>query len=211
MTSVQVYVADAHPIYRAGLASLISDWPNFDLLGQSSNGGEALTQIRELRSDVAILDAKLPGLDGREVLDAIEQDDLETKVVFISSHTDANLIYEAVAAGAGAFLSKEAEPDAIREAISAVAGGEVVLSADLQGTLATAIRARAADDRPVLTSRQNEVLALVAEGHTTPEIGRILFLSPTTVKTHLQHLYERLGVSDRAAAVAEAMRRNLLE
>ena len=121
-------------------------------------------------------------------------------------------MYAAVAAGAAGYWSKDAERDAICDAIAAVARGESVLDPSLQSGVFTEIHTRAVDtDRPVLTAREHEILGLIAAGMSAPAIGEQIFLSPTTVKTHLAHLYEKLGVNDRAAAVAEAMRRGLLE
>jgi two-component system, NarL family, nitrate/nitrite response regulator NarL len=120
-------------------------------------------------------------------------------------------VYEAIANGAAGYLTTDADARQLCEAISAVARGEIVLAPALQTGLAGEIRLREVLDQPVLSERENETLKLVAEGLTAPEIGRRLHLSTGTVKTHLEHLYEKLGVSERAAAVAQAMRRGLLE
>lgn len=120
-------------------------------------------------------------------------------------------MYRAVASGAGAYLSKESTRERICDAVAAVARGEVVLSAEVQAGLASEIQIRERDGRPALTPREHEILVLTADGQSAPAIGGQLHLSQSTVKTHLKSLYEKLGVSDRAAAVAEAMRRGLLE
>ncbi|MCW2958951.1 MAG: two component transcriptional regulator, LuxR family [Solirubrobacterales bacterium] len=124
-------------------------------------------------------------------------------------HRVTETVYRAVASGAGA--SMESSRERICDAIAAVARGEVVLSAEVQAGLASEIQMRERDERPALTPREHEVLALTADGHSAPDIGRQLHLSQSTVKTHLKSLYEKLAVNDRAAAVAEAMRRGLLE
>ena len=123
---------------------------------------------------------------------------------------ESDLVYRAVALGAAAYLSKEADRATIFDAVAAVARCETVLSPEIQSGLATQIQLREAESRPVLSPREQEVLLRIAEGGSAPEIARQLHLSPSTVKTHLQSLYEKLGVSDRAAAVAEAMRSGLL-
>jgi two-component system nitrate/nitrite response regulator NarL len=206
-----VLVADDHPVYREGIVRAIKERPELELVGEAASGRDALEEIRRLEPDVAVLDMKMPGLDGRQVLNATERDDLGTRVMFVSAYLDSEIVYQAIAAGAKAYLSKESTREQICDAIAAVGRGETVLSPEIQAGLAREIQARSDDQRPLLTPREQEILALTAEGLSAPDIGGRLHLSPATVKTHLQHAYEKLGVSDRAAAVAEAMRRGLLE
>lgn len=208
---VRVFVADDHPVYREGVARAIKARPEFELIGEAEDGRQALARIKELTPDVAILDVQMPGLQGTEVLHAIKRDGVATRVVLLSAHVDSETVYRAVASGAGAYLSKESSRDRICDAVAAVARGEVVLSAEVQAGLASEIQIRERDERPALTPREHEVLVLTANGHSAPDIGKQLHLSQSTVKTHLKSLYEKLGVSDRAAAVAESMRRGLLE
>jgi two-component system nitrate/nitrite response regulator NarL len=131
--------------------------------------------------------------------------------VFLSAYVDSAVAYRAVAEGAAGFLSKEASSQSVCEAIVAASRGETVMSPEVQSGIAEEIRLRSAPERLSLSARENEVLALIAEGLSAPDIGKRLHLSPATIKGHLQSLYEKLGVSERAAAVAEAMRRGLLE
>lgn len=210
-TRVRVVVADDHPLYREGVVRAVRERPEFELVGEAADGRTALDAIRELVPDVAVLDVKMPELDGLQVLNAIRRDGLATRVVLLSAFLDGAVVFEAVAAGASAYLSKDAGRPEICDAIAAVARGETVLSREAQAGIASEVRTRGHVDRPALTSREQEVLVLVAEGHAAPEIGRRIYLSTATVKGHLQSIYEKLGVSDRAAAVAEAMRRGLLE
>ncbi len=208
---IRVILADDHPLFRDGLARRILERPDLELIGEASDGAEALAAIRELRPDVAVLDIKMPGVDGIRVAEVVARDQPETKVVILSAYLESVLVFKALAAGARAFLSKDADRREVCEAIIAVARGEVVLPPGLHPGLVEEIRARGAMDVPSLTVREREVLALVAAGDSAPQIARRLHLSTGTVKTHLQHLYEKLGVNDRAAAVAEAMRRGLLQ
>jgi len=208
---ITVVVADDHPLYRDGVVESLKDRPELEVAGEANDGRAALEAIRSLVPDVAVIDVRMPGLEGMEVLAAVQREELETKVIFLSAFLDGEVGYKAVAAGARGYLSKEADSDQICEAIVRVARGETVLAPEIQAGLATAIRAREDEDRPLLTPREREILGLIAEGYSAPEIGERIHLSPATVKTHLQHLYEKLGVSERAAAVAEAMRRGLLE
>ncbi len=211
MESVRVFVADDHPVYREGLVRAVRDRPELELVGQSGDGRAALPAIRTLLPDVAVLDVRMPGLAGPDVLNAIVREHLPTRVVFLSAHLDAELVYRAIAMGAAAYLSKEADRAEIFDAVAAVARGQTVLAPAIMSGLAAQIQLREARHRPVLSPREQEILRLIADGGSTPEIARRLQLSPSTVKSHLQSLYEKLGVSDRAAAVASAMRSGLLE
>jgi len=208
---VRVVLADDHPLFRDGLARRIRERPELELIGEASDGAQALAAIRELRPDVAVLDIKMPRVDGIRIAATIARDQPDTQVVILSAYLESVLVFKALAAGARAFLSKEADRREVCEAIIAVAGGDVVLPAGLHRGLVGEIRARGAADAPSLTIREREVLALVAAGDSAPQIGQRLHQSTGTVKTHLQHLYEKLEVNDRAAAVAEAMRLGLLE
>jgi two-component system nitrate/nitrite response regulator NarL len=208
---VRVYVADDHPVYREGIVRAIKQWPEFELVGDGDEGRQALEDIRELKPDVAVLDYTMPGLDGTAILNAIQRDELPTRVVLLSATVDSGVVYQATAGGVGAFISKESSRRRICETIARVARGETVITEEVQAGLANEIRLRAKDDRPALTPREREVLTLTAAGNSAPEIGRLLHLSAATIKSHMQNVYEKLGVSDRAAAVAEAMRRGLLE
>lgn len=208
---IRVIVAEDHPIYLEGLTRAIKQQPELELVGTAIDGREALECTRELQPDVAVLDMRLPGLSGTEVLNAIMRDELPTRVVMLSAETDSEAVFEAVRIGAGAYLSKDAGRREITEAIVVVARGGTVLAPQVQAAVVGGLRIRRNDDRPLLTPREREVLGHISQGLSAPEIGRRLHVSPATVKTHLQSLYEKLGVSERAAAVAEAMRRGLLE
>jgi two-component system, NarL family, nitrate/nitrite response regulator NarL len=206
-----VLVADDHPLYREAVARAVRSRPEFRLVGEAADGREALDAIRAEEPDVAVLDVEMPSLRGVEIAEALRRDGAPTRVILLSAHLESETVYDAVAGGVAAYLSKAAPGERICDAIAAVARGEVVLPGEVQAGLAAAIRLRADPDRPALSAREQEVLGLIAEGLTAPAVGRELHLSTATVKSHLRTLYEKLGVSDRAAAVAEAMRRGLLE
>jgi two-component system nitrate/nitrite response regulator NarL len=207
---VRVLVADDHPLFREGVARAIRDRPDLELVGEAADGPTALEQIGRLAPDVALLDVRLPGLDGPSVLKTLRRDGDATAVLFLSAFTDGDVVYPALSAGAAGYLSKEATRDEICDAIAAVARGETVLSRDAQAGVVRALHHRGSTADAVLTPREREVLTLTASGVSAPEIGRRLYLSPATVKTHLGRTYEKLGVDDRAAAVAEAIRRGLI-
>jgi two-component system, NarL family, nitrate/nitrite response regulator NarL len=209
---VRVLVADDHPIYREGIVRAVKERPDLELVGEAAEGRTALDGIRQLDPDVAVLDIRMPGLDGTQVLGAIRRDGLEAEVLFLSAFMEPALAFNTIAAGARGYLSKEASRQEICDAIVAVARGGTAYAREVQEGLQSAVRDRGlSEEAPSLTDREHQVLRLVAEGLTAPQIGRRIHLSPATVKTHLRTLYEKLGVSDRAAAVAEGMRRGLLE
>ena len=212
MGRARVLIADDHPLFREGLARAVGLRPDLDLVGEACDGRDALDQIRALSPDVAVVDIRMPVLGGLEIVQALVRDASPTRVLVLSAASESALVYSAVAAGAAGYWSKESEREAICDAIAAVARGDRVLEPALQSGVFREIHAREVDaDRPVLTEREHEILRLIADGLSAPAIGAELYLSTATVKTHLAHIYDKLGVSDRAAAVAEAMRRRLLE
>ncbi len=180
-------------------------------MGEAGDGRAALDAISESCPDVALIGSTLNGLSGEQVLNAVARDRLRTRVVMMAARPEPHQVYAALAGGAAGYLTKDADARELCDAITAVARGGTVLSPELQAGVADEIRLRTPRDRPVMSARERETLTLIAEGLSAPDIARALHLSTATVKTHLQHIYEKLGVSERAAAVAEAMRRGLLE
>ena len=208
---VTVLVADDHPLYREGVVRALSASGQVEIVGEAEDGRAALAQIQEHLPDVALLDYKLPELDGVAVTNAVVRDQLPTRVLLVSAFTDSGVVYQALETGAAGFVSKEARREQIVDAVLACARGENVVPPAVASGLVSEIRLRKQDERPALTQREQEILKLIAAGKSLPEIAKELYLGLTTVKTHVQHLYEKLGVSDRAAAVANAMRRGLIE
>jgi two-component system, NarL family, nitrate/nitrite response regulator NarL len=203
--------ADSHPLYRDAIARAIKERPELELVSQAADGRDALDAIAETRPQVAVVDNSLGSLTGEQILRAVRRDGLGTRVILIAAEPTSGVVYAAIAGGAAGFLTTDTDARQLCEAISAVARGQTVLAPELQAGIAGEIRLREVRFRPVLSDRERETLKLVAEGLTAPDIGRRLHLSTGTVKTHLAHLYEKLEVSERAAAVAQAMRRGLLE
>jgi two-component system, NarL family, nitrate/nitrite response regulator NarL len=208
---VRVLAADSHPLYREALTRAIKERPELELVGQAGDGRAALAAIGRERPDVAVIDRALGGLNGEQILAAVGRDGLPTRVVMLAAEPQPELVYAAIANGVAGYLTKDADARELCDAIAAVARGQVVVAPQLQNGIAGEIRLRAVDERPFLSAREREILKLVAEGLGAPQIGRELCLATPTIKTHLHHVYEKLGVAERAAAVAEAMRRGLLE
>jgi two-component system nitrate/nitrite response regulator NarL len=208
---VTVVVADDHPLYREGVVRALMASGQVEIVAEAEDGRTALAEIREHLPDVAVLDYKLPDLDGVAVINAVSREQLVTRVLLVSAFTDSGVVYKALETGAAGFVSKEAKREQIVDAVLACARGDDVIPPDVAAGLASEIRLRKQDDAPALTPREQEILHLIAAGKSLPEIAKELYLGLTTVKTHVQHLYGKLGVSDRAAAVAIAMRRGLIE
>jgi two-component system nitrate/nitrite response regulator NarL len=208
---VTVVVADDHPLYREGVVRALLASGRVEIVAEAGDGRAALTEIQEHLPDVALLDYKLPELDGVAVTNAVVREQLPTRILLVSAYTDSAVVYKALETGAAGFVSKEARREQIADAVLACARGENVVPPDVAAGLVSEIRLRKQDDSPTLTPREQEILHLIASGKSLPEIAKELYLGLTTVKTHVQHLYEKLGVSDRAAAVASAMRRGLIE
>ncbi|MFE9254263.1 response regulator [Streptomyces sp. NPDC006879] len=211
-TRVRVVVADDHPIYREGVVRALTQSGQVEVVAEAADGASALQHIREHRPDVAVVDQRLPELDGTAVLHAVVRDGLPVRVIVLSAYTDDGLVFRAIEEGAAGYLAKDATRNEIVDAVMRVARGGTALPEDLTTGLMEQVRLRAGgDDRVLLSERELQVLRGFSEGKSIPQIAQELFLAPSTVKTHTQRLYEKLEVSDRAAAVAEAMRRGLLE
>ena len=209
--TLRVLVADDHPLFLFAVAHAVRTRAEFELVGQAATGREAVATALATRPHLAVLDVQMPDLDGLDVLRALRSEGLDTRVLFVSGSLDASTAYQLVEAGAAGVLDKTALPDQIGDALLRIASGETVLAPDVQAALMRAVRDRRERPATVLSPREAEVLRFLASGLSAPQIARELHLSPSTVKTHLQRLYERLEVSDRAAAVAEGMRRGLIE
>jgi two-component system nitrate/nitrite response regulator NarL len=209
--TIRVLTGDAQPLFRDAVARTIRQRAVFELVGEVADGRAALDAIVALRPDVAVLDLPLPSLDGDRVLRAVTRDGLPTRILFLCAGPSAARAYRALEDGAAGVLTKQASAEQLCDAIRAAARGETVLSTEVVTGVAGEIRLRAGVGRVQLTGRERAILRLIADGRSLPAIARELHLALATVKTHVAHVYEKLGVSERAAAVAEAMRRGLLE
>jgi two-component system nitrate/nitrite response regulator NarL len=209
--SIRVVIANGEPLSGEAMGRVIRQCSSFQLVGQAADGHAALELLRALRPDVAVLGPSLGRLDGQRILGLVVNEEMPTRLVLVGDDVDQAAAYDLLEEGAVGFLTKSTDPEELRDAILRVAAGGVFLAPDVQTVVVREIRLRSTDDRPILSPREREVLGRLAAGQSAPTIARAMHLSLSTVKTHLHHLYEKLGVSDRAAAVAAAMRRGLLE
>jgi two-component system, NarL family, nitrate/nitrite response regulator NarL len=201
---IRVVVADEQPLFRDALARALRQDRALEVVADVGDGAGLVRALRDRRPDVVLLDADM-------LVEPVVAAGGAARLLVLAADVRPAAAYRAVEAGAAGYLSKDAEGAVICRAVAAVARGETVLDPSSQTGLAREIRLRGRDERPVLSPREHEILVLIAEGRTAPEIGRRLHLSTATVKTHQIHVYEKLGVAERAAAVAWAMRRGLLE
>jgi DNA-binding NarL/FixJ family response regulator len=202
MTAIRVLLADDHPVVREGLRGMLDAEPDIEVVGEAASGPEAVVLAGRLRPDVILMDLRMPGGDG---VDAIGRLAGTTVVVLTTYDSDADIL-RAVEAGAAGYLLKDTPRSVLADSVRAAARGETVLAPAVAGRLLGHMRAEPAAARTeYLSARETEVLALVARGLTNAEIGRALYVSEATVKTHLLRACAKLGVSGRTAAVTKAI------
>lgn len=198
-------VADDHPAVLRSVCDVLID-AGVDVVARASNGEEAAAKIEATKPAVAVIDVKMPRLSGIEVASQVSRTAPETAVILYTAYGDRALLSEALDAGVRGFVLKEAPLQDLTRAVDMVAGGAVYVDPVLAGVLASA----ESDRLPQLTKREREVLRLLADGLTNEEIGKRLFLSPETVRTHVQKAMRRLEADTRTQAVALALRQSLI-
>ncbi|MBG6056749.1 DNA-binding NarL/FixJ family response regulator [Cryobacterium sp. MP_M5] len=206
---IRVLVADDHPIVRGGIALLLGTADDIVVVGEAADGEEAVALAAALRPDLVLMDLRMPRLDGVEATQRILAANDTVRVLILTTYESDDQILGAIAAGASGYLLKAAPQAEIIEGVRAVAGGQTVLAPTIAARLVHRVRADAAPS-PRLSARELDVLRLVSAGQSNPQIGRSLFISEATVKTHLLHAFEKLAVSDRTRAVTRAMELGLL-
>ncbi|QUD85215.1 response regulator transcription factor [Gordonia polyisoprenivorans] len=209
--TISVVVVDDHPFFRDGLSRGLSASGRIRVVGEAGDARSGITTIGELQPDVAVVDYQMPGMTGIDLVHAVTRDGVSTKVLLLSAVSDSGVVFDALREGAAGYMSKDADRDAIVGAVERVARGETVVPPELAAGLVTQIRAHAAPGAPTLSERESQVLNGFARGLSIPQIAAELYIGASTVKTHAGNLYQKLGVSDRAAAVAEGMRQHLIE
>ncbi|ANQ70692.1 MULTISPECIES: response regulator [Rhodococcus] len=204
-TTIRVFLVDDHLVVRAGLRALLNTQPDVEVVGEASSGEEAATAIPSASPDLVMMDLDMgTGMHGAEAIKRLRSDGVDVPVlVFTTYDTDADVV-RAVDAGAIGYLLKDSTPDEIFGAVRGAVAGRSVLSP----TVASRLVQQMQRPQEALTARESELLSLLAEGMTNRELGKALFISEATVKTHLGHIYAKLGVDNRSAAVSVALRRD---
>ena len=205
---IGLVIVDDHPVVRDGLRGMFTGDSRFEVLGEAGDGREALAVTGSVDPDVVLMDLRMPGMDGVTAIKALVSRGSRARVLVLTTYdTDADVL-PAIKAGATGYLLKDASRDELFRAVEAAHRGESVLSPAVAGRLMGSLRSPAKEP---LSQRELEVLTLIARGNSNKEAAGRLFISEATVKTHLLHAYAKLGVRDRAAAVAVAFERGLLQ
>lgn len=204
---IRLLLVDDHPVVREGLRGMLSGQPDFVVVGEAGDGSEGVALAAQLQPHVVLMDLRMPGLDGVGAIRAIVEQGLSCHVLVLTTYDSDADIVRAIEAGATGYLLKDAPRQELFRAVRAAAAGESALAPAVASRLLGRMRAPAEEQ---LTEREVEVLQLVAKGNSNRLVGRALHISEATVKTHLVHIYGKLGVSDRTAAVTVALERGIL-
>ena len=216
---IRVVLAEDHHLVRAGIFSLLQNQNGIEVVAQAADGDGALRAIEEHHPDVAVLDVRMPGRNGLETLECIAKKYPAVHAVMLSMYADEEFVLQAMRAGAKGYVLKDSTPEELAQAVQAVARGEIYLSRQVAGHVAADYARQMGggstpsgelDPLDQLTSRQREILVLIAQGNSTKEIGAILFISPKTVETHRLQVMEKLGIHEIVGLVRYAIQRKLV-
>jgi DNA-binding NarL/FixJ family response regulator len=204
---IRILIVDDHPIVRDGIRGIFAGDTEFEVVAEAADGAEAVARAKTYRPDVVLMDLRMPNVDGVSATREIVDQDLGSRVLILTTYDTETDVLPAIEAGATGYLLKDTPRDELRRAVRAAATGESVLSPPIARQLLGQVRK---PSKGTLSERELEIIVIVARGATNKGVAAQLFISEATVKTHLLHIYEKLGVNDRAAAVAAAYERGLL-
>lgn len=207
MDLIRILIVDDHPVVREGLAGMLAGQPDFAVVGEAKDGAEAVEMDARLQPDVLLMDLRMPGMDGVAAIEAVRGKRPSANILVLTTYDSDADIVRAIEAGATGYLLKDTPREELFRAIRAAAQGESVLAPAVAARLMTRMRT---DVQENLSAREIEVLQLVYKGASNREIGKALHISTATVKTHLIHIYGKLGVDDRTAAVTAALEQGIL-
>ena len=207
MSPIRLLIVDDHPVVRDGLRGMLAGDPDLEVVGEATDGNEAIALVASLHPDVVLMDLRMPGMGGAAAIRKLAEQGAGARVLVLTTYDSDSDVVPALEAGATGYLLKDAPRDQLVRAIRAAARDEAVLAPSVATRLVSQLRAPAQD---ALSERELEVLTLIAQGETNRGAAARLFISEATVKTHLLHIYAKLDVNDRAAAVAAGYERGLL-
>ena len=212
--TIRVLLADDHRMLREGLRRSLSE-EGFEIVGEAENGEEAIRLASELRPEVVLMDVSMPELDGVEATRAIRQQPDAPQVIMLTMHADKEVLADAIRAGASGYLVKDCSTEEVAEAVRMAVQGDTALSPQLAATMLDEVRRLdvpdTSDDDRVITKREEEVLQLIADGCSTPQVAEQLYISQKTVKNHLASIYQKLDARDRTQAVVRAVRMGIIQ
>ena len=206
-TSIRLLIVDDHPVVRDGLRGMFAGEDGFEVVAEATNGADAISKARAHAPDVVLMDLRMPEMDGVSAIRQMTELGIPARVLVLTTFDTDSDVLPAIEAGATGYLLKDAPRDELLRAVRSAAAGEAVLSPSVAARLLDQVRQPV---KETVSQRELEVLQLVASGATNREVAERLFVSEATVKTHLLHIYAKLGVNDRAAAVGAAFEKGLL-
>lgn len=212
MEPMKVLIADDHPVVREGLSAMLSRQPDIEVVGEAENGRECVEKTRKLRPDIVLMDLRMPEMDGVEAMRQIAATNPEVRFIVLTTYDNDEYIFKGIEAGARAYLLKDSPREELFKAIRAVHRGESLIQPAVAGKVLDrfAELSRQVQAPEALSDREVEVVKLMAEGTSNKEIAVSLHISESTVKTHIQTIFQKLGVSDRTGAVTQAIRKGII-
>lgn len=213
MEVIRIMIADDHPVVREGLSAMLSREEDIRVVGEAENGAQAVSKARELRPDIVLMDLRMPELDGVEAMRQIGDHDPNIKFIVLTTYDNDEYIFRGIEAGARAYLLKDAPRQELFKAIRGVYKGESLIQPAVAGKVLDrfAQLSRQTQVPEALSERELEVIKLMARGSANKEIAAELFISESTVKSHIASIFQKLGVSDRTEAVTQALHKGLID
>jgi DNA-binding NarL/FixJ family response regulator len=210
---IKILIVDDHPVVREGIGSMLKKQPDFRIVGEACNGLEAVEKARELSPDVVLMDLRMPELDGVEAIKRIKEEKPEVKFIILTTYSDDEYIFKGIAAGARAYLLKDAPRDELFKAIRAVSRGESLIQPIVASRVLDKLAelSRKTPSAETLSEREVEVLRLMASGESNKDIADKLSITQSTVKTHITSIFQKLNVTTRTEAVTTALKRGIIQ